>query len=199
METTWAGSHAWSRGDGPRRPRAVPGAGRSRVAARSPRRDRPLRRPRVAPGRRGEPDYSPQYPLWSDGATKRRWVLLPPGQTIDASDPDVWDSRSGRGSGRSSVRPRGRDALHGEGRRGSWRSRPTSGATTGARPPGRRGGNPNRAESAPGKRYDMPGASTAHLPRGPAHPGAQIQGAPLSSDRNPGAPHAEAEAPDMWI
>ena len=34
--------------------------------------------------------FSPQYPLWSDGATKRRWVFLPPGTTIDASDPDAW-------------------------------------------------------------------------------------------------------------
>jgi hypothetical protein len=34
--------------------------------------------------------YSPQYPLWSDGATKRRWIRLPPGTTIDARDPDAW-------------------------------------------------------------------------------------------------------------
>ena len=32
--------------------------------------------------------YAPQYPLWTDGATKRRWVQLPEGQRIDASDPD---------------------------------------------------------------------------------------------------------------
>jgi mono/diheme cytochrome c family protein len=34
--------------------------------------------------------FSPQYPLWSDGATKRRWISLPPGTTIDGSDPDAW-------------------------------------------------------------------------------------------------------------
>jgi hypothetical protein len=34
--------------------------------------------------------FSPQYPLWSDGATKRRWLSLPPGTFIDASDPDAW-------------------------------------------------------------------------------------------------------------
>jgi hypothetical protein len=34
--------------------------------------------------------YSPQYPLWSDGALKRRWISLPAGTTIDASDPDAW-------------------------------------------------------------------------------------------------------------
>jgi hypothetical protein len=34
--------------------------------------------------------FSPQYPLWSDGATKRRWLSLPPGTFIDASNPDAW-------------------------------------------------------------------------------------------------------------
>jgi hypothetical protein len=34
--------------------------------------------------------FSPQYPLWTDGATKRRWVYLPEGATIDASDPNRW-------------------------------------------------------------------------------------------------------------
>ncbi|MEI9952992.1 MAG: hypothetical protein WDO74_29450 [Pseudomonadota bacterium] len=34
--------------------------------------------------------YAPQYPLWSDGATKRRWVSLPKGARIDASNPDDW-------------------------------------------------------------------------------------------------------------
>jgi hypothetical protein len=35
--------------------------------------------------------FSPQYPLWSDGATKRRWIALPPGTFIDASRPQAWD------------------------------------------------------------------------------------------------------------
>jgi hypothetical protein len=35
--------------------------------------------------------FSPQYPLWSDGATKRRWIRLPSGTAIDASRPDAWD------------------------------------------------------------------------------------------------------------
>ncbi|MCL4227668.1 MAG: hypothetical protein KJZ91_24650 [Myxococcales bacterium] len=34
--------------------------------------------------------FSPQYPLWTDGATKRRWIYLPPGAAIDATDPDAW-------------------------------------------------------------------------------------------------------------
>ena len=35
--------------------------------------------------------FTPQYPLWSDGAEKRRWLSLPPGSSIDASRPDAWE------------------------------------------------------------------------------------------------------------
>jgi cytochrome c553 len=35
--------------------------------------------------------FSPQYPLWSDGAVKRRWIYLPPGTRIDAGRLDAWD------------------------------------------------------------------------------------------------------------
>lgn len=34
--------------------------------------------------------FAPRYPLWSDGAAKRRWVYLPEGARIDASDPYAW-------------------------------------------------------------------------------------------------------------
>lgn len=35
-------------------------------------------------------EYSPQYPLWSDGAAKRRWISLPRGSAIDGANPDAW-------------------------------------------------------------------------------------------------------------
>lgn len=38
----------------------------------------------------GNRPFSPQYPLWTDGATKRRFVHLPPGTTIDAGDTHAW-------------------------------------------------------------------------------------------------------------
>jgi hypothetical protein len=41
----------------------------------------------VAPGNL---PFAPQYPLWSDGAVKSRWVHIPKGKFIDASNPDVW-------------------------------------------------------------------------------------------------------------
>ncbi|WP_394835959.1 hypothetical protein LVJ94_03515 [Pendulispora rubella] len=44
-------------------------------------------------GKRVAPEvlaYSPSHHLWSDGADKKRWVLLPPGARIDTSDMDHW-------------------------------------------------------------------------------------------------------------
>jgi hypothetical protein len=35
-------------------------------------------------------EFTPDYPLWSDGADKRRWVLLPEDAQIDTSDMDHW-------------------------------------------------------------------------------------------------------------
>jgi hypothetical protein len=34
--------------------------------------------------------FAPQYPLWSDGASKRRWLRLPEGERIDATRADAW-------------------------------------------------------------------------------------------------------------
>src|SRR4051812_905898 len=41
----------------------------------------------LAPGVRA---YAPAYPLWSDGASKRRWLSLPEGSRIDSSNMDDW-------------------------------------------------------------------------------------------------------------
>jgi mono/diheme cytochrome c family protein len=48
-----------------------------------------------ARGRVGQIDgsnrpFSPQYPLWSDGLTKRRWIYLPGGTRIDGGDEHAW-------------------------------------------------------------------------------------------------------------
>jgi len=34
--------------------------------------------------------FRPQFELWTDGASKRRWIALPPGARIDSSDMDSW-------------------------------------------------------------------------------------------------------------
>lgn len=41
----------------------------------------------LAPGVR---IYEPQGQLWSDGASKERWIYLPPGTQIDTSDMNFW-------------------------------------------------------------------------------------------------------------
>jgi hypothetical protein len=42
----------------------------------------------IAPGIR---TYVPRWQLWADGATKKRWIYLPPGTKIDNSTPDRWE------------------------------------------------------------------------------------------------------------
>ena len=41
----------------------------------------------IAPGNL---PFQPQYPLWTDGAAKARWIHLPGGSKIDVSDVDLW-------------------------------------------------------------------------------------------------------------
>jgi hypothetical protein len=35
--------------------------------------------------------FTPRYPLWSDGMDKRRWLHIPAGTAIDKSNPDAWE------------------------------------------------------------------------------------------------------------
>lgn len=35
-------------------------------------------------------EYQPRWTLWSDSATKRRWMKIPAGEQIDTSDMDFW-------------------------------------------------------------------------------------------------------------
>jgi hypothetical protein len=39
---------------------------------------------------RGVRPYAPRFELWADGASKERFVFIPEGASIDASDPDLW-------------------------------------------------------------------------------------------------------------
>jgi hypothetical protein len=39
--------------------------------------------------------FSPQYPLWTDGAAKRRWISIPEGTRIDAIDVHEWQFPTG--------------------------------------------------------------------------------------------------------
>jgi hypothetical protein len=35
--------------------------------------------------------FTPRYPLWTDGMSKRRWLHVPAGTAIDKSDDDAWE------------------------------------------------------------------------------------------------------------
>lgn len=35
--------------------------------------------------------FTPQFPLWTDGAGKRRWLLLPAGEQVNTADVENWD------------------------------------------------------------------------------------------------------------
>ena len=39
--------------------------------------------------------YKPRYELWSDGATKQRWISLPQGAQINSDDMDAWQFPQG--------------------------------------------------------------------------------------------------------
>ena len=39
--------------------------------------------------------YEPRFGLWTDGATKRRWIRLPSGAAVDGRDPDAWHFPAG--------------------------------------------------------------------------------------------------------
>ena len=48
-------------------------------------------------------EFTPRYPLWSDGMSKRRWLHVPPGASIDKSDPDAWEFPRGTRAGHTGT------------------------------------------------------------------------------------------------
>jgi len=144
--------------------------------------------------------FSPQYPLWSDGATKRRWIELPPGAFIDASNPDVWEFPRGTrlwkefSVGRP-VETRFIERLAD----GSWRfaayvwnedgtDAVLAPADTGVRL------QPTKIRAT---RYIVPSESDCRAcHEGAAVPVLGFSALQLSPDRDPLAPHAEPARPD---
>jgi hypothetical protein len=149
--------------------------------------------------------FSPQYPLWSDGAQKSRWVRLPEGSTIDVRSVDRWDFPEGTrfwkefSFGGRKVETR----FLRKNRDGSWTFASyawSEDQTDAILAPEE--GLPDVAEIAPGKRHSIPAVSdcrACHVPSEDA-PRTEILGfsaLQLSTDRDPGAPHAEPLADDM--
>ncbi len=145
--------------------------------------------------------FSPQYPLWSDGAAKARWVFIPPGRRIDARDTDAWGFPVGTKFWKE---------FSFQGRRVETRFLWRASASTWvfASYAWREdqsdadlvpeAGKPGAAELAPGKWHDIPGVAdcrACHVNGGP--PVLGFNALQLSPDRDPNAPHAELLRPGM--
>jgi cytochrome c553 len=145
--------------------------------------------------------FSPQYPLWTDGATKRRWIRLPDGATIDASNVDRWDFPVGTRIWKEFAF---------DGRRVEtrllWKARETQWVFASyAWNDDQRDavlapadGLPGVAEVAPGKRHSIPSRSECLS----CHDSSRTEvlgfdALQLSDDRDPNAPHAERLTPEM--
>jgi hypothetical protein len=145
--------------------------------------------------------FSPQYPLWTDGARKSRWIRLPAGTRIDARNVDAWVFPVG-------TRFWKEFAFNGRKveTRMLWRSSESAWSyasyvwnddqtdATLAPADGLRGA----AEVAPGKRHAIPtreDCKTCHE-NGPT-PVLGFTALQLSTDRDPAAPHAEPLSPEM--
>jgi len=137
--------------------------------------------------------FEPQYPLWTDGAHKRRWVRLPPGTSIDASDPDVWVFPVGTQFWKEFAFERPIETRYMERLAdGTWLFAAyawNEEASEAVLAPER--GIRHAAESAPGVPYDIPGKVDCLACHG-GHP-ATVLGfstLQLSPDRDPRAPNA---------
>jgi mono/diheme cytochrome c family protein len=143
--------------------------------------------------------FSPQYPLWTDGAAKSRWIYLPPGSTIDTSDPYRWVFPIGtrfwkefRFGGRKVET---RFIWRASESRWVFASYQWNDAQTDAvlAPPD---GVRDVAEVAPGKSHTIPGVVDCAACHGTKRPGPLgFNALQLSTDRDPNAIHGEPLAP----
>jgi hypothetical protein len=136
--------------------------------------------------------FSPQYPLWSDGAEKSRWIRLPKGTRIDARDPDRWVFPVGTRLWKEFRLGRRLETRMLERTRTGWRFATYVWAEDGsdavlAPADGVRGGVPVPG----GGRWTIPGTGDCQAcHEGQPNPVLGFGTLQLSSDRDPGAPHA---------
>ena len=145
--------------------------------------------------------FLPQYPLWSDGLTKRRWVFLPRGASIDATSELAWDFPVGTKFWKEfSLNGRKIET------RMSWKSSPThwemasyvwneNGTDAVLGPPE---GVPDVAEIAPGRRHSIPSRTDCLACHGSQRTGPLgFNALQLSDDRDPNAIHGGSPGPGM--
>jgi len=145
--------------------------------------------------------FTPQYPLWSDGAAKSRWVFIPAGARIDDRDVDAWVVPPGTkfwkefafGGRKVETRLIWKTAA---GRwifaTYLWNDEQSDAVLA---PPE---GVPDYVEIGPGKRHTIPGVSDCRNCHEDEHsPLLGFNTLQLSTDRDPLAPHAEPIRPEM--
>ena len=150
---------------------------------------------------RGVRQFSPQYPLWSDGAAKARWVYLPAGTTIDTTDAADWEFPVGTRfwkeftfNGRKvetrfiwrAAADRWIFATY------AWNEEQTDAVLAPDT------GIPGAAPLPDGKQHDIPGQIDCLACHGTTRPGPLgFNALQLSTDRDPNAIHGEPLAPGM--
>jgi hypothetical protein len=145
--------------------------------------------------------FSPQYPLWSDGARKKRWIYLPPNKPIDAKNADDWIFPVGTKVWKEFTFGKRVETRYLEkSARGTWIYATyawNEDETDADLVP--ESGFPNHAEIAPGIRHNIPGLIDCKA----CHEGQGrdvvlgFNTLQLSPDRDPNAPHAEEFTSDM--
>lgn len=150
---------------------------------------------------RGVRQFSPQYPLWTDGALKARWIYLPPGTAIDTTVPGDWNfpvgTRFWKDFSFNGRKVETRFIWRASADRWIFASYAWNAEGTDAvlAPDG---GIPGSAEIAPGKGHDIPGISDCRACHGTERPGPLgFNALQLSTDRDPNAIHGEPLAPGM--
>ncbi len=158
-----------------------------------------------APGRidviaAGVRPFSPQYPLWTDGAAKRRWIQLPAGSTIDGSNARRWEFPIGtrlwkefsfagrRVETRFLWKPTAAGWLAGS---YVWNAAGTSAALAAE------DGVQGAMEIAPGRQHNVPSRGDCAACHGEARRPLGVNPLQLSHDRDPNAIHGEPLTSDM--
>jgi len=143
--------------------------------------------------------FTPQYALWSDGAVKRRWIRLPRGTQIDARDPDRWVFPVGTRLWKEFSLGRRLETRMLERTREGWRfaayvwSEDGSDAVL-APPAGISVAIPS------GGRWAIPGTGDCRAcHEAQPNPVLGFTALQLSSDRDPGAPHATTARAELHL
>jgi hypothetical protein len=144
--------------------------------------------------------FSPQYPLWSDGTRKRRWIALPPGISIDAAQADAWVFPPGTRLWKEFAFERRVETRYVERLAdGRWRFATyvwrADGSDADLAP---EGGTVVAVAGAPGGKYAVPSRTDClACHEGAAVPVLGFSALQLSPDRDPLAPHAEPARPEL--